>query len=450
MLCKYAIAIFMFCLGAFFIFAQDFDESLEFVESYSANYFEELDSDARFNLQIRLRDPVDFKGNCNIRRGPFSFYLRSSTEKKEAKTTAGFSYTSSYLHAGIGRGRPHIARGMILGNTMMGFTADPRNNYRMSRSPIQIRNFDYYPSLMYLGGSWNQSSLTLMYLDRTVILVNKLELKNISTNIAVYFSDKGILESWTEYRSESWRGSLDFSLSPQGWNHICADLLFRCGDLQVHSGSLFTSPSYSAFKADADWGTSLQANSRALCAGINFSLGNWKIMGAAYHIQQSPNLRQRLYLDLQYRRKAFQAGLGLQVTESRVLGKSSVFPFPKTLLGTRDILWKTGIKFSFSKTLQLDVQILADLAYGHASAALLRLSYRKNQDVLRLQITRGCSAESILYLLRPLDASSYSIQRMPVPETLYVDLVYAPNIAPFQYSILVNASGLMFKMSLKT
>ncbi|MDD5709864.1 MAG: hypothetical protein PHC77_05000 [Candidatus Marinimicrobia bacterium] len=450
MLFKLKICVCCVFLWSVTLFAGTPEDSLGFAELLSANYFEELDCDARFSLQFRLRERSDYKGNCHIERGPFSFYLRSSGEQGDPQTTAGLACASQRWHAGIGRGRPHIARGMILGNTMMGFSADPRSNYRMSSNRIGIRNYSYYPSLLYLGGTIRGISLTAMCIDRVPVLLQGLERNNFSSGIALFLGRPGILESWCEYRAASWRASLDISFTRQGWNHACADLFFHCGALQLHAGSLACAGNFTGFKSDAGWGVSPQAFSRGFCGGISFSAEQWKFKGSAYRIAEPENLRRRLYLDLQYRNKRLNAGLGLQVKNICSIAASDIFPFPRTLHCMRDILLKAGIKYTLSTALQIDIQLLTDLLHRQAGAASLRLSYRKDRDILRLQITRGASAETVIYLLRPLDTNSYSIQRMPLTESVYVDLVYARMLGPLHCSILVNASGLMFKMTMKT
>lgn len=450
MLFKLKIFFLCVCLCSLRAIATTPEDSLGFVELLSANYFEELNSDARFTLQFRLRDAIDYKGTCNIIRGPFSFYLSSSGKQGDPQTCAGLAYVSRFCQAGIGRGRPHIARGMILGNTMMGFSADPRSNYRMGSNSIRIRNYSYYPSLLYLGGTIRGFSLTAMCLDRVPVLLHGLDRDNFSSGFGLYLTRPGILESWCEYRAAAWQASLDISFTRLEWNHTCADLFFYCGALQLHAGSMATSGTFTGFKSDPDWGVTPQAFSRGLRGGISFSAGKWKFKSSAYRIAEPENLRRRFYLDLQYRSKPFNSGLGLQVKDTRTITASEIFPFPQTLLCSRDILLKAAIKYTLSGTLQFDIQLLTDLARRQAGAGSFRLSYRNGSDLLRLQITRGASAETVIYLLRPLDAGSYSIQRMPLTESVYVDLIYARMLGPLHCSILVNASGLMFKMTMRT
>jgi hypothetical protein len=231
------------------------EDSLSFPELLSPHYFEELEGTARFILQFRLRNDYACKSICHIDHGPFSFYLRSSEEQGTLRTSAGLSFASKHWQAGIGRGRPHIARGRILGNTMMGFSADPRNNYRIGRGNIRIRNYDYYPSLIYLGGEYGGVSLTAMLMSAVPVIISRLERKTFSTGLELFLTQPAILETWTEYRAAFWRERIkSYRYRP----------VYSTGPAKLPCGRTLYRPFFSRFYDRCCLGNAATRKSRAL------------------------------------------------------------------------------------------------------------------------------------------------------------------------------------------
>ncbi|MDZ7796868.1 MAG: hypothetical protein U5N56_07420 [Candidatus Marinimicrobia bacterium] len=110
---------------------------------------------------------------------------------------------------------------------------------------------------------------------------------------------------------------------------------------------------------------------------------------------------------------------------------------------------KTRMKIQFSPATLLDMQMQTDLRHAYAHALLARITHRKNDTVLRVQGTLCGSGTTILYLLRPLTATSYAIRRAPEGFAGYIDLVYSFMLGPMRCSLLFCNEGLSATMEMK-
>jgi hypothetical protein len=235
-------------------------------------------------------------------------------------------------------------------------------------------------------------------------------------------------------------------MSHRGFNHLSADLLIRHTKFVWHIAGIQLSDNFIACAGDSKWGSALKPGSGGLTAAMSFSTGRWKIRGSAHHIYHSKRSEQRLTLDAAYRRKPFEFGFiftGKYISE---LKTANDFPVgPHRQYSNSDIL-KARVKMDVTQKVILDIQILGDPRYGDAYGFFCRVTHKTPEGSLRLQYTRGRSAGTVLYVLRPMNQTRYLIQRLPLNEVQYLDLVYSRMIGLLQCSILLSPGGIAAEM----
>ena len=444
----------LFLIAVFFAGIADAQDSLSFPELLSIRYFEESEIRALIRSRIALKNNISYKNTIVIERQPFTLYYRNTGEENDPEQIFSCAFQSRFIQAGIGRGRPHIAQGIILGNTMMRFTPDPLANFRMGTSRLKIKNYEYYPSLYYLGLHIKKMSLSVFQYDDIFSVIGQIRRENIQAGLAIYGLKNPIYESWAAYRGSVFRGSINGSiissgLSSFGLNHIAVDALISHAPFRWHSGAIRIGSSFVEYDVDSKWGTGLIPGSIGLIGGTMFSTGKWKIRGTAYQIYHVQQHEKRLLLDVLYRKAPYEIGISYIQKRLNKLNASEVFPYALEWHKTQSGILKTRMKIKINETLKLDSQIQADILKGNAFSVLYRLTYRSGDHILRLQVTHGRSDETILYLLRPMNYNRYVIQRIPTETATYIDLVYSFMLRAFRCSILINNDGIAGEIEMR-
>jgi len=422
------------------------EDSENYPEFLAGNFFEESESGARVHSQFSFKNNFAYKNTVVVEQGLLALYYRGSGGAGDPDQLLSVSLTSDKLQAGIGRGRPHIARGVILGNTMMRFTADPASNFRSGMSYPKIRNYDYYPRLYYLSAEIKKINACLFFYKNIPCGMMEIKHTPVQAGIAFYGTQIPIAESWLAYHTDGLRSDINLSMSPRGFNHLSADLLIRHTKFVWHIAGIQLSDNFISCAGDSKWGSALKPGSGGLTAAMSFSTGRWKIRGSAHHIYHPTRSEQRLTIDAAYRKKPFEFGLvftGKYINEVKI---SNTFPVGPHRQYTQSDILKARIKMDLTQKVILDIQILGDPRYGEAYGCFYRVTHKTPEGFLRLQYTRGRSADTILYVLRPLNHSRYLIQRLPLNEAQYLDLVYSRMIGPLRCSILLSPGGIGAEM----
>ena len=422
------------------------EDSESYPEFLAGNFFEESESGARVHSQISYKNNFAYKNTVVVEQGLLALYYRGSGGAGDPDQLLSVSLTSDHLQAGIGRGRPHIARGVILGNTMMRFTADPASYFRSGMSYPKIRNYDYYPRLYYLGAETRKINARLFIYKDIPCGLAEIKHTPIQAGIAFYGMQDPVAESWLAYHTDGLRSDINLSMSPRGFNHLSADLLIRHTIFVWHFAGIQLSEDFIACAGDSKWGSALKPGSGGLTAAMSFSVKRWKIRGSAYHIYHPTRSEQRLTLDAAYRKKPFEFGLvftGKYISEVKT---SNTFPVGPYRQFTQSDILKARIKMDLTQKVILDIQILGDPRYGDAYGFFCRVTHNTPEGSLRLQYTRGRSSGAVLYVLRPLNHTRYLIQRLPLNEVQYFDLVCSRMIGPLRCSILLSPGGITAEM----
>ncbi len=446
---NYILPIILLLIVMFFAGIANAQDSLSFPELMSARYFEESEIRALIRSRITLKNSVSYKNTIVIERQPLTLYYRNTGEENDPEQVFSCAFQSRFIQAGIGRGRPHIAQGVILGNTMMRFSPDPLANFRMGTSRLKIKNYEYYPSLYYLGLHIKDVSLSVFRYDGIFSAIGQIRRENIQAGLAIYGLDNPVCESWTTYRGQVFRGAINGSITFSGLNHISADALISHSPFRWHFGAIRIGSSFVEYDADSKWGTGLTPGSIGFIGGIIFSPGKWKIRGTAYHIYHAQRHEKRLLLDALYRKSPCEIGISYIQKELNKLNPGKIFPYVPEWQKTESGILKTRIKIKINETLKLDTQIQADILKGNAFSVLCRLTYRSGNHILRLQSTYGRSDETILYLLRPMNYNRYLIQRVATETARYIDLVYSFMLGTFRCSILMNNDGIAGEIEMR-
>ncbi|MBW6458276.1 MAG: hypothetical protein K0B52_03845 [FCB group bacterium] len=422
------------------------EDNENYPEFLAGNFFEEYESGARVHSQISYKNHFAYKHTVVIERGALALYYRGTGGTGDPDQLLSASLTSDTWQAGIGRGRPHIARGVILGNNMMRFTADPASNFRSGMNYPKVRNYDYYPRLYYTGVMIRKINAGFFYYKDTPCVLAEITRHSLQTGAAYYGTDVPVAESWFAYNKNNFRSDMNLSITPRGFNHFSTDLLITHTPFSWHLGAVRLSEDFTALAGDSKWGSALKPGSCGLTAAMALSAGRWKFRGSAYHVYNIKRSEQRLTLDAVYRKKPFEIGIiftGKYVSELKM---PNDFPAgPQRRQSSSDIL-KGRIKVDLSRKTVLDIQVLGDPRCGEAYGFFYRVTHRTSDGSLRLQYTRGKSANTVLYVLRPLNHNRYLIQRLPLNETQYLDLVYSRMLGPLRCSILVSPGGIAAEM----
>ena len=422
----------------------------EHAEFFSERFFDECDTAASVSGKLSFGPEFSFRNTVILESGPFRFHYRNSGTGEALQSFCSFAFRSRYLQAGAGRGQPHIARGIILGNTMMRMRPDPVSNFRMGKLRMKIRNYEYYKRFVYAGTRIRGNSLYFFqYGDSYAAAAEYRDTDDLRAGLAFYATAEPVTEAWCFSNTGKLRGSLDVSFTKKGFNHGAADVLLRSGSLRWHTAFVWLSPDFRDCKSDHKWGAGLKNGGRGFTAGTTFRRGRWKCTGVFCGIYGDTYRERRFMLNAVWKHEATDLHLAYLHACTEEIDSAPVFPFiRKWHSGKGDIL-KARIRYDLSPQAQLDLQIQNDIRYAEAFAFYVRLTQRQGENILRLQLALCRSAESVMYFLRPLSASRYGIRRAPAVFTRYIDIVYAVKLGPLRCSLLLRNEGLSAGMEMR-
>lgn len=424
-------------------------DSLEYAELFSSRFFEEYQSGARISCNIAAKPHFSFKNKVVIESGPLTLYYHNNGTAEKTGDIFSVSFHTRFFEGGYGRGQPNIARGIILGNTMMRLTPDPVSNYRMRDLKIRIKNYSYYPSFSYVNTKIENTSLYVFRYDNTYCAAAGYRNNSLQAGMAFYNTEEPIAETWFEFPGEFLQGTLNGSVTQNGFNHASADMIVRSGSLRWHAGAVWLASGFRDCDNDSKWGTGLRPGGRGFITGNVFRTGRWKIKNVFYGIYHEEYKERRFMTDATYKKKPFEIRIAYTEKNKNELSAAKTFPYALSWQKERNSVLKTRIKVEFSSAVLLDLQMQTDLHRAYAHALLARITYRKNDTVFRIQGTLCGSGTTILYFLRPLTATSYTIRRAPEDFAGYIDLVYAFMLGPMRCSLLFCNEGLSATMEMK-
>ena len=417
-------------------------DSLMYPESMSPQTMEEFENDGNVTFQISFTGEIAYKTKAQFSYKGFELNYLSYGGEKETEQYASISWLSKWMILGIGRGQPNIAKGMILGNTMMRFTPNPRSQSGISPAKLRIKNYDYYKKLIFVSGVINKFDVSLFCYNDTYGGFIQYRQKEWFSGAAWYGLEKPVIETWANYKSDQIKGSVNASFTSRNFNHATGDLYYSHGVFRLFMSAIYLHPEFLSLKSDSKWGSGLKAGSQGYASGAGLSILPWKANIFGYCILRDNYQEQRYMLDLRYKKKPFEVILSYSSKAISELIENDTYPFARAWQEQDYRICKMNVKIKIQKELLLSYQLQGDIMHSRSHANVLRLTYRKSGDLFRLQLSNCRSSDNALYFLRPLSASSYSIRRAPAEETLYVDMLYSRNIGMMKIYVLLRNEGM--------
>lgn len=421
------------------VIAQD---SLIYPESMSPQTMEEFENDGNVTFRISFTGEIVYKAKAQFTHKGFELNYLSYGGEKETEQYASISWLSKWVILGMGRGQPNIAKGMILGNTMMRFTPNLRSQSGISPAKLRIKNYDYYKELIFASGVINKFDISLFRYNGTYCGFIQYRQKEWFSGAAWYGLEKPVIETWANYKSDQIKGSVNASLASGNFNHATGDLYYSHGVFRLFMSVIYLHPEFLSLKSDSKWGSGLKAGSQGYASGAGLSISPWKINILGYCILRNDHYEQRSMLDVRYKKKVFEIILSYSSKTIKELIEDNNFPFALSWQEQDYRICKMNVKYQIKKELQLSYQLQGDIMHSRSYASIFRLTYRKSGNILRFQLSHCRSYNNALYFLRPLTASSYSIRRAPTEETLYIDMLYSRNIGKMKLYILLRNEGM--------
>lgn len=432
-------------LAAAFARGQD---SSAYPELFSERYFEEYGSGAGIRIQLKMHEECSGRCISKLQRGPLNFYHYLDANGVSAKPYAALSFSGKTINAGIGRGQPHIARGIILGNTMMRYGTNPSSNYRMSNNKVSIRNYPYYKTLKYLGFTFRQAQFNLFTYDNTPVFLGCMEKSLFQCGMAIYFLPEMLAECWYGYRGESLSASVDCSFANRGMNHFTADMLVKKEKFRLHLGMVWTDSLFRECRSDASWGSALKSDSFGICGSASNTFGRWRLRAMASQIRRPLFLEERIILELRFCLNPLESVLSLCGKKNLMFEHSSLFPYSGILKENTTQILKFRLSAKIRKNLDLGFQLQEDLLDRNAGFFLTRISYRSEHNLLQIQYLFGHSEKNALYALRPSGLGRYGIYRLPETEKGCWNLMYQTNAGTLECALVISDKSVAIVMEL--
>lgn len=417
-------------------------DSLIYPEAVSPQTMEEFENDGKVSFRVSFTDEIEYRLKTQFTYKRFEFNYLSKGGKKEGNQCASLSWSSTWMKLGMGRGQANIAKGLIMGNTMMRFTPDPGSQAGIRPVKLKIKNYDYYKKLIFVNGTTNNVDASIFQYAGSYCGLIQYRQKEWFTGVAYYGLEKPVIETWANYKSSQIKTSLNASFALGNLNHITADIYYCHGVFRLFMSAIYLHPEFLALKSDSKWGSGLKAESQGYAGGASLSLSPWKISTLGYCILRNDYQEQRYMLDLRYKKKALEIILSYSSKNITELIENVNFPFARGWQEQDYRICKMNVKLQIKKELQLSFQLQGDIVHSRSYASILRLTYRRSGDILRLQLSNCRSYNNALYFLRPLTASSYSIRRAPNGETEYIDLLYSKDIGMMKIYVLLRNEGM--------
>ncbi|MDZ7796869.1 MAG: hypothetical protein U5N56_07425 [Candidatus Marinimicrobia bacterium] len=303
-------------------------DSLEYAESFSARFFEEYESGARISCRIAAKPHFSYKNKLVIESGPMTLYYHNNGTAEKSGDVFSVSFHTRFFEGGYGRGQPNIARGIILGNTMMRLTPDAVSNYRMRDLNIRIKNYSYYPFFAYANTKIKNTSVYVFRYDNTYCAAAGYRKNSFQAGMAFYNTEKPIAEAWFEFPGEFLQGTVNGSVTQDGFNHASADMIVRSGSLRWHAGAVWLASGFRDCDNDSKWGTGLRPGGRAFTTGNVFRTGRWKIKNVFYGIYHEEYRERRFMTDAAYKKSLLKYAFPIRKGAGTNFRRQKLFPMP--------------------------------------------------------------------------------------------------------------------------
>ncbi len=418
-------------------------------ELLSKQFFQETEDMGQLSCRLTMGEQLLYRAKAHISRGHFDLYQLSEGDGSGIKHCCSFAYEGKYFSIMRGHGLPHIACGVLLGNTMMGFTADPTTNVGLYKAKCRIQNNFYHKDIVVIRGCYRDLSLSFFRWDDRYVSGINYDHNNINAGTFIYFLDTCTIESYFQYAKKNCRLGIDLSLSEFGVNHLMSDLFYRERKVKLYLSSVYLGKNFKALKSDSKWGSALKAGGYGLSAGISCEKTRVKLRMSATRVYGERVSEDKILVDLSARYKKINMSVACNYRYRAELSNSDDFPYLLQWQYRQQIILKFGIKAKVSKKIKLAVQIQNNVFDVYSYTAFCRVSYVNSRNKLLVQVSQSAGAKSDLYYLRPLSCSSYSIRKAGYNEGMFLDLVYEYQFEKVIIGILIRSEGVQLTMQVK-
>ncbi|RKY53019.1 MAG: hypothetical protein DRP93_07215, partial [Candidatus Neomarinimicrobiota bacterium] len=336
------------------VIAQD---SLMYPESMSLQTMEEFENDGSVTFRISFTGEIAYKVKAQFTYKGFELNYLSYGGEKETEQYASLSWLSKWMILGMGRGQPNIAKGIILGNTMMRFTPNLRSQSGISPVKLRIKNYDYYKELIFMSGVINKFDVSLFRYAGSYCGLVQYGQKDRFTGIAYYGLKNPVIETWVNYKSNQIKTSLNVSFTFDNLNHVTSDFYYCREKIRLFISAIYLQREFEALKSDSKWGSGLKAGSEGYAGGARLSILPWKINILGYCILRNDYYEQRSMLDMRYKKKVFEIILSYSSKTIKELIEDDNFPFALSWQEQDYRICKMNVKFKIKKELQFSYQL---------------------------------------------------------------------------------------------
>jgi hypothetical protein len=423
------------------------EESL-YPEMFTMETNEEWENTGKCSFRISLDETVTYRYKSYFSYKGVDLHYLNQGDTDITEHIASMQWKSKWFTLALGRGQPHLAKGLILGSTMMRMTPDLAVNAGLRAAKMGIKNGDYYKKYMSLSASHEKFYMNYFYFDSCNAGLCEYFTDNVLAGCAFYRKNTTIFETWLNYKNKNITTSFDISFHSREFNHFSSDLMFKRDNLTLYVSGVKLGQHFEAIRSDSKWGFGLQVGSFGLAGGVNCVFSLLKINAIGYRILSNNNQEERLLLECRYKKKQMQFNMAYTYKKLRSIDEDEQFPFAFNWQESVCHTLKMNMKVKISSHLDLFCQLQHDIAAPMCFVNLIRLSYKNANDMLKLQISLCHGVDGKLYFLRPLTPSYYSIRCTSNDIRNYVDLIYSKKIGGVQIYVLVRTEGVNVGMSI--
>lgn len=418
------------------------ENGMLYPEFFSLAYLEELENEGECSFRISMTDRISYRVKTRFSIKGFVFHYSNEGGTGESDHLASLEWNSKYLSAGIGKGQPNIAKGVLLGNTMMRMTPNLGGNAGVRSAKIDIKNYNYFNELGYFNFSLGPSAGSAFYYNGVYGALYEYATEKWLGGIASYHDQKILTEAWGNYKNKDITLSLNASLVALKLNHVCADLYYRNKLLALYVSAISLSSDFMSIKCDSKWGSGLKPGSTGIAAGLTTSFPRWKANMIAYRIIRNDYEEQRVMMDLRFRSTRCELNFAYTYKHIQQLDESEMFPFALDWHQEISRVCKLNCKIKVGSNVDLQYQLQGDVVSLRAYAEIIRLTYKNKNDLLRFQLSRSQDVGSKLYYLRPLTPLNYSIRSSLETASCTMDLMYSRDIGIMKLYVLLRTEGM--------
>ena len=417
-------------------------DSLAYPELMNALYVDILRDDSQTKMSFVLNDELYFKTKSHFSYRGFNIQYRNEGGcDQEIQQRVSLNYSHNGIFFGWGYGQPHIAKGFILGNTMMRFSPELSGQAGIRSPKMKIAAYEQYKSLIGLSFPVGTAHLAAFRYDTSYGAFIHGRFKDVSVGFACHAAEKIVTEIWIEYIHKQLKTSVNYSMSRLKFNHAAFDIYYRLSQLQVYMAGVYLAPGFDTVKPDSKWGSGLVAGSRGLAGGLISKTVPWKFSGMAYGMFGELLKEEKCIFEMAYKKHPFDITIAYTHKQQWRLSESEIFPFKTIWEKETENIIKLNIKIKMNSYYNLVSQLQVALMDKRSYVSLLRLNYKKGRDNLKFQLTRCCGFETDLYFIRPAGGTYYGIRKAADRESLYMDLVYTRTIEKCKIFVHLRNEG---------